>query len=145
MKSSGFKRKAHSPFSSLASASTLKRRSAIKSRIKRAAVADGSKYLAACRGEPCFLRVPGVCRLNPIDDTVVPCHSNQSRHGKAGWLKAKNEFTVPGCMWCHAWIDQNRAGTPRQVKFDVWDRGYEAWEPVRARKMGLDQLESEVA
>lgn len=33
-------------------------------------------------------------------------------------------------------IDQNRVGTPKQAKFDVWDRAYEEWEPVRARKMG---------
>ncbi len=51
-------------------------------------------------------------------------------------MKAKNEFTVPGCGACHSWIDQNRAGTPRQVKFDVWDRAYEEWAPGRARKMG---------
>ncbi|WP_321849708.1 nuclease domain-containing protein [Burkholderia diffusa] len=105
-------------------------------RPRRPTVAEGLKYLEACRGEPCFLRVPGLCRRNPIDETVVPCHSNQSRHGKAGAMKAKNEFTVPGCGACHAWIDQNRVGTPKQVKFDVWDRAYEEWAPVRARKMG---------
>ncbi len=113
------------------------RKTAMRSRPKRPTVAEGSKYLAACRNEPCYLRVPSVCRLNPLDDTVVPCHSNQARHGKAGNLKAKNEFTVPGCMSCHAWIDQNRVGTPKQVKFDVWDRAFEEWEPARARKMGL--------
>ncbi|KVK88727.1 hypothetical protein WJ47_02720 [Burkholderia ubonensis] len=112
------------------------RKIAMKRRPKRPTVAEGSKYLAACRGEPCYLRVPGVCRFNPLDETVVPCHSNQSRHGKAGLLKAKNEFTVPGCMLCHAWIDQNRVGTTKQAKFDVWDRAFEEWAPVRARKMG---------
>ncbi|KGD36841.1 nuclease domain-containing protein [Burkholderia pseudomallei] len=136
MKRTGFKRKPHSPFSSLTRTATLKRQKAIVKRIKRPTVAEGSKYLAARRGEPCFLRVPGVCRLNPLDETVVPCHSNQSRHGKAGAMKARNEFTVPGCGACHAWIDQNRVGTPKQAKFDVWDRAYEEWEPVRARKMG---------
>ena len=108
----------------------------MKRSAKRPTVAEGSKYLVACRGEACYLRVPGVCRRNPIDETVVPCHSNQARHGKAGALKAKNEYTVPGCSPCHAWIDQTRVGTPRQVKFDVWDRAFEEWVPVRARKMG---------
>jgi len=28
------------------------------------------------------------------------------------------------------------------VKFDVWDRGYELWVPVRAAKMGLPLLEA---
>ncbi|HEM7889446.1 hypothetical protein [Burkholderia cepacia] len=111
-------------------------KAAMNRRSKRPTVAEGAKYLAACRNEPCYLRVPGVCRLNSNDESVVPCHSNQSRHGKAGALKAKNEFTVPGCMWCHAWIDQNRVGAPKQIKFDVWDRAYEEWAPARARKMG---------
>ncbi|AJK46203.1 nuclease domain-containing protein [Burkholderia plantarii] len=115
-------------------------RKRMNSRPRRPTVAEGSKYLDACRGEPCYLQVPGVCRLNPQDRTVVPCHSNQSRHGKAGALKAKNEFTVPGCTACHAWIDQNRVGTPRQEKFDVWDAAFAAWEPVRARKMGREAV-----
>lgn len=58
-------------------------------------------------------------------------------------LKAKHEFTVPGCAACHRWIDQS--GAPRELKFSVWDRAYEEWEPVRARKMGLvENLESEL-
>lgn len=113
------------------------RKATMKRRSKRPTVADGSKYLAACRGEPCYLRVPGVCPMNPSDETVVPCHSNQARHGKGIGVKAKNEFTVPGCIACHAWIDQNRSGAPRQVKFDVWDRAFAEWEPVRDRKMGI--------
>jgi hypothetical protein len=115
---------------------TLVRKAAIKPRRKRVTVAEGAKYLAACRGEPCYLRVPGVCcSIDWSHESVVPCHSNQARHGKAGGLKADNEFTVPGCEPCHRWIDQNRVGTPKQVKFDVWDVGYELWRPVRARKM----------
>ncbi|MBR8030814.1 nuclease domain-containing protein [Burkholderia vietnamiensis] len=121
------------------------RKATMKRRSKRPTVAEGSKYLAACRGELCYLRVPGVCPMNPADETVVPCHSNQSRHGKSAGMKADNEFTVPGCMWCHAWLDQNRAGTPRQVKFDTWDRAFEDWEPVRARKMGIADFFTEAA
>jgi hypothetical protein len=142
MKRSGFKRKQTDAFKTTFHTQTLMRKAAIKTKKKRVTVAEGAKYLAACRNEPCYLRVPGVCRLNPMDDTVVPCHSNQSRHGKAGGLKAVNEFTVPGCNPCHRWIDQNRVGTPKQVKFDVWDAGYEMWVPVRARKMGLDMQEA---
>lgn len=109
----------------------------MKRRPKRPTVAEGSKYLAACRGEPCYLRVPGVCcSIGWSHPSVVDCHSNQLKHGKGKGLKAKNEYTVPGCGPCHAWIDQNRVGTPKQVKFDVWDRAYEEWAPVRARKIG---------
>ncbi|WP_323120000.1 nuclease domain-containing protein [Burkholderia alba] len=140
LKSGGYSRKP-SPFRSLTSGSTLKHQKAIVRRIKRPTGAEGAKYLAACRGEPCYLRVPGVCRLDPSDPTVVPCHSNQARHGKGASLKAKNEFTVPGCMSCHVWIDQNRVGTAKQEKFDAWDQAYEAWVSVRARKMGLSEGE----
>ncbi|MDR5776267.1 MULTISPECIES: nuclease domain-containing protein [unclassified Caballeronia] len=118
----------------LADRSTSLRRSAMKSRVKKPTAAEGSKYLAACRGEPCYLRVAGVCIGA---QTVVPAHSNQARHGKGLGIKAKHEFTVPGCMACHAWIDQGSA--PRDLKFATWDRAYERWEPVRAAKMGLTE------
>ncbi|WP_186163136.1 nuclease domain-containing protein [Burkholderia gladioli] len=136
MKRSGFNRKPGSPFSSLTRTSTLKRQKAIVKRVKRPTVAEGSKYLAACRGEPCYLRVPGICWLLDVDYTVVPCHSNQAKHGKGMGIKANHEFTVPGCRACHAWIDQGAA--PRAQKIETWDRGYAAWVPVRAYKMGLE-------
>lgn len=142
MKRTGFSRKS-SPFDNTADRKTTLRRTEMKRRVKKPTVAEGSKYIAACRGEECYLRVPGVCcSLGWASPTVVDCHSNQSRHGKAGARKADNIYTVPGCRPCHAWIDQNSVGTPKQVKFDVWDVAYEAWEPVRARKMGINLMEA---
>jgi hypothetical protein len=78
-------------------------------------------------------------------ETVVPCHSNQARHGKGMGIKAKHEFTVPGCANCHALIDQGPG--LREHKFAAWDVAFEAWVPVRARKMGIEieQQELEVA
>jgi hypothetical protein len=128
MKRTGFKRKEPKPFALADRKTTLRRRS------KKPTVAEGSKYLAACRDEPCYLRVEGVCCGRW--DTVVPAHSNQSRHGKGGALKAAHAFTVPGCFTCHAWIDQGPA--PREEKFSAWDLAYERWEPVRARKLKLE-------
>ncbi|SAL20436.1 gp74 [Caballeronia cordobensis] len=127
-----------SPFKTADRATTL-RRSAMKARVKKPTVEEGSKYLAACRDEPCYLRVFGVCVGR---ESVVPCHSNQLRHGKGKGIKAKHEFTVPGCWACHAWIDQGKAA--REVKFSTWDRGYERWVPVRAEKMGLKEEEGAV-
>ncbi|CAL8476424.1 Gp74 (plasmid) [Caballeronia sp. S22] len=127
-----------SPFKTADRATSL-RRSAIKTRVKKLTIAEGSKYLAACAGEPCYLRVLGVCIGRC---TVVPCHSNQSRHGKGMGIKAKHEFTVPGCQACHAWIDQGSAA--REWKFRVWDLAYARWMPVRARKMGLKEEEGAV-
>ncbi len=59
MKRTGFKRKPHSPFSSLTRTATLKRQKAIVKRIKRPTVAEGSKYLAAAAANRAFC----VCRV----------------------------------------------------------------------------------
>nr|WP_245253736.1 nuclease domain-containing protein [Paraburkholderia sp. LEh10] len=112
----------------------------MKRRIKKPTVEEGSKYLAACRGEPCYLRIVGVCRLWAVDATVVPCHSNQAKHGKGMGKKAEHRFTVPGCARCHAWIDQGAAS--RAEKFDAWDLAFEWWEPIRAEKMAIQMKEA---
>ncbi len=110
------------------------RKTAMKRRPKRPTVAEGSKYLAACRGEPCYLRVPHVCPCNPNDETVVPCHDNSLAAGKGMGIKASHERTVPGCYWCHAWLDQGKA--ERWQKADAFLLAFVEWVPVRARKMG---------
>ncbi|MDR5801185.1 DUF1364 family protein [Caballeronia sp. LZ001] len=110
------------------------RRSKLKARVKKPTVAEGSKYLEACRGEPCYLRFLGCFGDS---ETVVPCHSNQSKHGKGMGKKADHKYTVPGCMWCHAKLDQSPLA--RESKVAVWDSAYERWEPVRAAKMGLTE------
>ncbi|MEM5325192.1 nuclease domain-containing protein [Paraburkholderia sp. JHI2823] len=138
MKRTGFARKLGSPFSSLANRGTALRRTAMKKRAKKPTVAEGSKYLAACRGEPCYLRVPGVCRRNPNDETVVPCHENSLAAGKGMGLKANHARTVPGCYWCHVWLDQGPA--PRAEKQSVFLPAFDEWAPVRARKMGLQEV-----
>ncbi|WP_310630800.1 hypothetical protein [Paraburkholderia sp.] len=118
------------------SAATLKRRTTMKSRAKKPTAAEGSKYLAACRGEPCFLNVK--CPWTDwADPTVVDCHSNQSIHGKGGALKAKHWFTVPGCAACHEWLD--RSGAPWEQKCAVFNAALARWQPVRARKIGITE------
>lgn len=102
---------------------------------------DDARYLAACRGEQCYLRVSGICQARGFgSDTVVPCHSNQLRHGKAKGLKALDVFTVPGCWACHAWLDQNTTGETRETKFRTWDRAFCSWEPVRKIKLGILEI-----
>lgn len=113
------------------------RRSRIKSSPKRPTVAEGSKYLAACRGEPCFLNVK--CAISDwADPTVVPCHDNRLSSGKGMGIKSRHDRTLPGCMLCHSWLDQGDA--PREEKFAAFDRGFERWLPRRARKMGLPEV-----
>lgn len=139
MKRSGFKRKPNSPFSSFANAKTAARRTEKKRRVKKPTVEEGSKYLAACRGEPCYLNV--CCPWTDwADPTVVDCHSNQSKHGKAGARKADHEYTVPGCANCHYWLDFGPA--PWEEKVNVFDDALDRWKPRRARKMGLKEEEA---
>jgi hypothetical protein len=116
------------------------RNGGMKRKGKRPTVADGSKYLEACRGETCYAHINGICWGNT--ESVVPAHSNQAKHGKSMGRKADHVYTVPMCFACHQWTDQGSA--TREEKFALWDRAYEEWEPVRARKMNL-QPEMEVA
>lgn len=89
--------------------------------------------LTACKGEMCHLRIPGVC-IGGID-TTVPAHSNQAIHGKGMGRKADDQYTVPACHSCHMEIDQGNKFS-REEKFAIWDSAFEAWEPVRAAKLG---------
>lgn len=142
MKRTGFKRPEPGAFKKQLdrNAQTLVRKSSMKSKRKRVSVADGAKYLAVCRGEPCYLRVPMVCPLNPNDETVVPCHENSLGAGKGMGIKGSHLRTVPGCFWCHAWLDQGKA--LRVEKGTIFGMAMSEWAPVRARKMGLEMREA---
>jgi hypothetical protein len=114
-----------------------KPRATLKSRPKRVTVAEGAKYLAACRNERCYLQIPGLCRLRDPDETCVPAHRNE---GKGTGLKVSNELTLPACFWCHAEYDSGKRFV-REEKRALWNAGYAEWEPVRARKMGICEME----
>ena len=109
--------------------STLKRTGPIKAKRKARPKIDGIDYLGLCRGQGCYLRLAPVCAGH---DTVVPCHSNQSRDGKGMGLKASDEKTVPGCFTCHALLDQGAKHT-RAEKFAAWDAAYSRWSDDRKR------------
>lgn len=53
-----------------------------------------------------------------------PCHSNQSRHGKGGALKAHDCFFASGCRACHRELDQGKTMT-REEKSEAWQRAHE--------------------
>lgn len=107
-----------------------------KRRPKRRPMAE-RRYALACRGEPCYLLIPGA----PSHDraTVVDCHSNQMKHGKGWAIKAADEKTVPGCAWCHHAIDQGNWLTKEQRR-DYWDDAYRRWVPVRAVKLAGQEV-----
>jgi hypothetical protein len=133
MKRTGFARKEPKPFA-LADRKTTLRRSEMKRRVKKPTVAEGSKYLAACRNEVCYLRIVGTCPRREPEETSVPAHRNE---GKGIGLKVPNELTCPACFWCHAEYDQGKRFT-REEKREIWNQGYAEWEPVRTRKMQLE-------
>lgn len=107
-------------------------RSALVKRTPKRRAGHHKAMLAACRGQECYLAIPGVCRGR--HETVVPCHSNQSKHGKGLGLKAADQFTVPGCMDCHSWLDQGPAD--RQTKAAHFDWALNRWSAVRDHKAG---------
>lgn len=90
--------------------------------------------LTACRGEVCYLRIPGICIGGT--ETVVPAHSNEQAHGKGMGIKADDKYTVPACYACHFVIDQSAMLT-KQEKFSFWRDAYAAWQPVRDNKLNV--------
>ncbi len=68
----------------------------------------------------CTLQIDGVCEGGPGE----PCHSNQSRHGKGGSIKAHDCFFASGCRSCHRELDQGKRFT-REEKADIWQHAHE--------------------
>lgn len=86
--------------------------------------------LSMARGQPCMLRIPGVC--NNDWRTTVACHSNLSIHGKSGARKADDQNICVGCFACHRWLDQGPA--PYEVKLAAFLAGHAlqrlAWQRI---------------
>jgi hypothetical protein len=113
----------------------MKAHKSVKDKPKRAARNAGPiDYLALCRGQPCYLLVPGVAHHPP--DTVVPCHSNQQQHGKGMGIKALDIYTVPGCLYCHHELDQGRT-LDKAARREIWEAAYVRWEIARALLLGV--------
>ncbi|WP_241120335.1 nuclease domain-containing protein [Achromobacter xylosoxidans] len=119
----------------LARQSTLQR-AAIKRRAPKKRPGHEPKYLAACRGESCYLQIPGVCRGACERDTVVPCHANWSDYGKGMGIKAPDIYTVPGCARCHTCLDQGMTLTKAEKKA-TWEWAYTRWSAARASKLEI--------
>lgn len=140
MKRSPLKRKTPMPRGNNGlSRTTFKRSAKRKQRIEGH---HNQRYLDACKGEPCYLQVPYVCKGSQTIDTVVACHSNQGKHGKGMGIKARDEFSVPGCVDCHSWLDQNSTGADKATKFAVFDKALALWVPVRTRKLNGGHLDT---
>lgn len=95
---------------------------------KRAARNAGPDWLAMCRGQRCYLAIPGVCNHDPA--TVVPAHSNSLARGKGMGLKAPDIYTLPACHCCHMAIDQSK-DLDKEARRELWERAYAQWEADR--------------
>lgn len=103
-------------------------RTTFKRRAPKKRAGHEPKYLAACRGERCYLQFAGCCSYEG-DPTVVPAHQNE---GKGMGLKVHDKFTVPACHFCHALYDQS--GIDREIKRATFDWAYTRWAAARASK-----------
>ncbi|MDH1299698.1 nuclease domain-containing protein [Achromobacter sp. GD03932] len=130
LRATGFRRA--TPYAAGIERQATLQRAAIKRRAPKKRAGHDPKYLAACRGEPCYLQIPGVCRGEL--ESVVPCHANWSAYGKGMGIKAKDIYTVPGCFCCHACLDQGFSLTDAE-KRATWEWAYNRWLPVRAAKL----------
>lgn len=59
-----------------------------------------SKLRKSARGQPCFVRLPGVCNFNP--ETTVLAHLNGGGMG----IKKSDLFGAFACSSCHDEIDR---------------------------------------
>ncbi len=105
------------------------KRTEFKKRAPKKRAGHDATMRNACRDQQCYLAVPDVCLGASGAATVVPCHSNDPKHGKAMGLKAADIFTVPGCMTCHSWLDQGPAA--KELKRSTWESAYSRWAGVR--------------
>jgi hypothetical protein len=129
LKRTGFSRKASPKPFALATAKTQMKRTAIKAKARKVRPWHDKAALEACRGQICWLKVPGVCYQLEIEETIVPAHSNFSEHGKGGARKADDKYSLPSCMRCHAWLDTGTA--PIEEKRTVFMPALGNWMSYR--------------
>ena len=59
------------------------------------------KYTKSAKGKPCTVRIPGVCKPAPENETTVLAHLN-------GYGMGGKHLSIHGayaCAECHAWLD----------------------------------------
>ena len=65
-------------------------------------MAKQDKYTRSARGKPCQVRIPGVCKPAPENETTIPAHLN----GGGMALKHSNIHIAYSCDACHEWLDR---------------------------------------
>lgn len=77
-------------------------------------MAKQDKYTKSARGKPCQVRIPGVCKQAPENETTIPAHLN----GGGMAMKHLNIHIAYSCDACHDWLDGGyiQAGDSRQTR-----------------------------
>ena len=64
------------------------------------------------RGQPCTIRIPGVCAPSPENETTVPCHYRLAGLSGAGFIPPPFMFAF-GCFACHQYVDSHHDAETR--------------------------------
>lgn len=65
-------------------------------------MAKQDKYTRSAKGKPCQVRIPGVCKPAPENETTIPAHINGGGMG----MKQSNIHIAYCCSACHDWLDR---------------------------------------
>lgn len=79
-------------------------------------MSNQDKYTRSSKGQPCQVRVPGVCKQAPENETTVPAHLNGAGMG----IKHANIHFADCCDACHAWLDGGYVNDVNGQYRDVW-------------------------
>ena len=111
-----------------------------RSKIRPASRPKRTKIRDSARGEPCQVRVAGVC--NGDNSTTVLAH----RNGAGMACKASDHDAAYACSACHEWLDGGyvRYGYTRLDRDAVHDKGIVRTREILKRK-GLASQEGTTA
>jgi hypothetical protein len=87
------------------------------------------RYRTACRAMACQN-----CGAAGDSAGVTWAHSNWPEHGKAGAIKASDQYVAALCWDCHRWLDQGKASA--KTKRAMWDAAHAA-TVKRGKELGL--------
>ena len=74
------------------------------------------RYTRSAKGQPCTVRIPGVCRIAPENNTTVLAHLNGGGMAK----KHHNIHAAYCCSEGHMWIDGGYVKTHCKAERDLY-------------------------
>ena len=87
-----------------------------------------TKIQKFARGKPCSLRIPGVCRPAPDNETTVLAHAPYSgRHGS----RRDDFWGCPSCFECHQFMDIDAMNeSEREYRMGMWMPAIHEWQEM---------------